>query len=113
MKRRLPKEDYQELINLVDALNLCCDYEITTTEILAVESRPKRFAEYYERRYYGRCWERLSACLPVFHQVLHVANGIRWAGPMYVYWQWPMERVCGDDCEFSKVPGVCESQYHY
>lgn len=95
MKGQLPDEDYDELVNLIDAIHLCCDYEITTAEILAVESRLHRFVEYYERRYYNWRWERLPACLPVIHQVLHVAQGIRWAGPMYVYWQWPMERVCG------------------
>lgn len=38
---------------------------------------------------------RLSACLPVFHQLLHVANGLDWLGPMHVYSQWSMERLCG------------------
>lgn len=95
LKRRLPDEDYDEFINLVDAIYLCCDYEISVGDIDVVEARLKRFVQYYERRYYGRRWERLPACLPVFHQILHVAQGIRWAGPMYVYWQWPMERVCG------------------
>lgn len=89
----VPEEDYQEMINLVDGLNFCFDYEITTAQILVVESRLKRFIQYYARQYYGKCWERLSTCLHVFHQVLHVADSIRWAGSMYLYCQWPMERV--------------------
>lgn len=95
LKRRLPDKDYDEFLNLVDALHLSCDYEITENEIMVVEERLRRFVTYYEARYYAKRWEKLPACLPVFHQVLHVAQGIRWAGPMYVYWQWPMERVCG------------------
>ncbi|KAH0604134.1 uncharacterized protein H6S33_007165 [Morchella sextelata] len=95
LKDNLPEEDYSEFINIIDAVQLCYKNELTLAEINVVESRITRFIEYYERWYYGQKWERLPACLPVFHQALHVANGIRWAGPMFVYWQWPMERVCG------------------
>lgn len=29
------------------------------------------------------------------HQLLHVADGLKWLGPMHVYSQWGMERMCG------------------
>ena len=29
------------------------------------------------------------------HQLLHVADGLKWLGPMHVYSQWEMERMCG------------------
>ncbi|KAI5836757.1 hypothetical protein DFP73DRAFT_488309, partial [Morchella snyderi] len=92
-KNRIPDEDYEELLNLIDALHLCCDYAVTEGEIAVIETRLNRFYSYYERRYYGAKWERLSACLPVFHQILHVSGSISSAGPMFVYWQWPMERI--------------------
>lgn len=95
LRNRLPEQDYSEFINLVDTLQLGCDYEIIEGKITVVEERLKRFAKYYEDHYYNKRWERLPACLPVFHQILHVAQGINWAGPMFVYWQWPMEWVCG------------------
>lgn len=70
--------------------------ETTTDEIIArVEAGLIQFNQYYEKRYYAQKWEKLSACLPVFHQLLHVADGMRWIGPMHVYSQWTMERVCG------------------
>lgn len=94
-KKHLPNEDYEELLNLIDALHLACDYILTEGEIKVIDQRLRRFYSYYERRYYDKKWERLPACLPVLHQVLHVARGIESAGPMFVYWQWPMERVCG------------------
>ena len=28
---------------------------------------------------------RLAACLPVFHQLIHVADGLRWIGPIYTH----------------------------
>lgn len=95
MKGRLPDVDYIEFLNLIDAVRLSVDNMIAEGEIPVIEQRLRRFVHYYENRYYGRSWERLSSCLPVIHQVLHVAQAIRWLGPMYVYSQWPMERVCG------------------
>ena len=74
------------------------------------------FYTYYEKYFYAYKWERLAACLPVFHQLLHVADfvndiGRNFAdeyigiierltlsltiGPMHVYAQWGMERLCG------------------
>ena len=29
------------------------------------------------------------------HQLVHVADGLKWLGPMHVYSQWGMERMCG------------------
>lgn len=39
-------------------------------------------------------WARLKACLPVVHQILHVPQALRWAGPMDVYSQRAIERFC-------------------
>ena len=37
----------------------------------------------------------LAVCLPVFHQLIHVSDGLRWISPMHTYAQWAMERMCG------------------
>lgn len=79
LKNRLSNEDYAEFLNLIDAIHLCCDYEISVGEINVIEFRLKPFVQYCENRYYGRLWEKLPACLPVIHQILHVAHGICWA----------------------------------
>lgn len=95
LKDILPDEDYDEFISLVEGIQLSCDYILTKQDLTEMEERMLRFSIYYEKRYYRLEWERLKACLPVFHQILHVPQAMRWAGPMYVYSQWAMERFCG------------------
>ncbi|KAH0611860.1 uncharacterized protein H6S33_011125 [Morchella sextelata] len=95
MKGVLPEEDYVEFVNLIEAVQLTCDHSILDDDLTQLEVSIQRFSDYYERRYYRMKWTRLKACLPVFHQIIHVPQAIRWAGPMYSYSQWAMERFCG------------------
>lgn len=95
LKDVLPDHDYEEFISLVEAIQLSCDYTLTSEDCLEIDQRIIRFSKYYETRYYRMEWGRLKSCLPVFHQILHVPQALHWAGPMYVYSQWAMERFCG------------------
>ena len=45
--------------------------------------------------YYQYAPNRLSACPVTIHALLHIADGIEAAGPMWAYWAFPMERHCG------------------
>lgn len=45
--------------------------------------------------YYQHDSARLSACPLVIHALLHIGDGIRMAGPVWVYWCFLMERYCG------------------
>ena len=38
---------------------------------------------------------RLSACPLTIHALLHIADGIDAAGPVWCYWSFAMERFCG------------------
>lgn len=106
LKGLLPDEDYEEFISLVEAIQLSCDYTLKKEDFSEMDARIERFSRYYESRYYRMEWGRLKACLPVFHQILHVPQALRWAGPMYVYSQWAMERFCGI------LAGLCINQYY-
>jgi hypothetical protein len=37
----------------------------------------------------------MSACPLTIHALLHIADGIEAAGPVWAYWAFPMERFCG------------------
>ena len=39
--------------------------------------------------------ERISTCPVTIHSLLHVADGIEAAGPVWTYWSFVMERYCG------------------
>jgi hypothetical protein len=95
LKDRLPDEDYRAFIDFVTAIRICLQPSIQAPDIAVVRQRLKDFLEYYEHRYYALRFDRLPACLPVFHQLAHVADFLDTLGPMWVYSQWVMERVCG------------------
>lgn len=49
----------------------------------------------YFREYYQYNTQRLAACRISLHYILHVADCIKYCGPCWSHWQFPMERVCG------------------
>lgn len=49
----------------------------------------------FHRLYYQYSPDRLSTCPVTIHSLLHIADGIEQAGPVWAYWAFPMERFCG------------------
>jgi len=56
----------------------------------------------YHRIFYQHDSERISTCPVTIHSLLHIADGIHAAGPVWTYWSFVMERYCG----FLKRDGV-------
>src|SRR6266581_3829214 len=44
--------------------------------------------------YYQHKPERLPACLLTIHALLHIPDQIRWMGPCWTTWAFPIERQC-------------------
>jgi predicted RNA binding protein YcfA (HicA-like mRNA interferase family) len=95
LEPHLPEVHYDAFCNLMRVIGLSTENVLTDDEIKSVEVHMRAFSEYYENTFYGRKWNNLPACLPVFHQLIHVADALRWIGPMHTYAQWAMERMCG------------------
>lgn len=51
--------------------------------------------DYLFREYYQNDDQHLTACRISFHYLLHVADSIKYCGPSWTHWQFPMERMCG------------------
>ena len=47
------------------------------------------------RLYYQYKPERLPACPLTIHALLHIPDQIRWMGPCWTMWAFPIERQCG------------------
>ena len=47
------------------------------------------------RMYYQHDLRRLRVCTLPIHALLHIADDIRNAGPVWCYWAFAMERFCG------------------
>lgn len=92
---RLKEPHYGEYVNLIRAMMLSVQYELTTDEIAEIRRRMDRFVMYYEANMYRFDYYRIQACLSVIHYLRHIADCIEWAGPLFVYWQYCTERLCG------------------
>ncbi|KAF8581153.1 hypothetical protein K439DRAFT_1354968 [Ramaria rubella] len=53
------------------------------------------WVQQYKRWYYQYKEEHLLACTFNIHALLHIPAYIRWCGPAWTTWQFPMERFCG------------------
>ena len=92
---RLDQECYEQWLQFIKALEIVEDSYVTLDSVDEAEERFAKFLLHYEKTYYRYKFSRLQCCKSQFHLVAHVAEGIRWLGPMTNYSQWTMERVCG------------------
>ncbi|KAF7761920.1 hypothetical protein Agabi119p4_9912 [Agaricus bisporus var. burnettii] len=97
LRRRFPKAQYyKHFLKLVELLKLCLSFEIDQEMLLRIEEGFVQWVWDYERFYYCNVSARLSACPLTLHALLHIAWGIRVAGPVWSYWAFPMERECNN-----------------
>jgi hypothetical protein len=61
------------------------------------------------RIFYQHDPERVSTCPVTVHSLLHIADGIEAAGPVWTYWAFVMERYCG----YLKRDGVRSRSHPY
>ncbi|GES82418.1 hypothetical protein GLOIN_2v1644898 [Rhizophagus clarus] len=95
LKTYLDKRHLQGWTYFVKAVKLCLEPEISKEQIDDVQLLLKKFSDYYKREYYQNNGQRLAACKISFHYLLHVADSIKYCGPSWTHWQFPMERMCG------------------
>ncbi|PPR05894.1 hypothetical protein CVT24_006642, partial [Panaeolus cyanescens] len=109
LRDRFPDNQYYiHFMQLVSLLKLCLDLEYTEEEIDLLEAGFVEWVEEYERLYYQHDYDRLSACPLTIHALLHIAWGIRTAGPVGAYWAFLMERHCN-----ALLPAVRSKRYPY
>ncbi|KAH9930109.1 uncharacterized protein B0H18DRAFT_873442 [Fomitopsis serialis] len=86
---------YKHFIKLVKILHVCLQFEMTRSEVADVRRGLAEWVEEYEKIYYQNTPSRLAACPLTIHALLHVADSIEAAGPVWASWAFPMERYCG------------------
>ncbi|KAG6837151.1 hypothetical protein H0H93_013741 [Arthromyces matolae] len=86
---------YKHFVRFVRIINLCLQFEITNEEVEDVRKEIITWVKDYKDIYYEHDVERLSACPVTVHALLHIADSIKSAGPVWCYWAYPMERYCG------------------
>ncbi|RPA72155.1 hypothetical protein BJ508DRAFT_335347, partial [Ascobolus immersus RN42] len=89
----LPDVHFRGYILFVRAFQATLKKSYSNDEMDELENLWLQFSEYYETQLYKLRYKRLHYCLPIFHQILHIAEYTRRLGPMYAQSQFPMERV--------------------
>ena len=113
LQGRFPEDRYYDhFCSLVRILNLCLQFEISEKDIDEIELGIREWVVDYERcvcpfrfqktdsihtssLYYQHEPERLPACPLTIHALLHIPDQIRWMGPCWTTWAFPIERQCG------------------
>ncbi|KAF7302298.1 hypothetical protein MIND_00797300 [Mycena indigotica] len=96
LHRRFRKERYyRHFLELVRLLNICLKFENTRAEIDEVRLGFVDWVQKYEKFYYQYKPDRLPTCPLTIHALLHIADSIKFCGPVWAYWAFPMERFCG------------------
>ncbi|PPR04228.1 hypothetical protein CVT24_013310 [Panaeolus cyanescens] len=95
LRHRLASKYYKHFMQLRQLILKCISFNITGEDLQFIETGFQSWVQTYERYYYMDRSDRLSACPLTIHSLLHIADGIRAAGPVSCYWAFPMERHCG------------------
>ncbi|GBE87125.1 hypothetical protein SCP_1003720 [Sparassis crispa] len=86
---------YEHFIELVKLLHMCLEFEISRQDIAIVRAGFIKWVTTYERIYYQHSPERLGICPVTIHALLHIADSIETASPVWACWSFPMEHFCG------------------
>ena len=114
LRCRFPQECYyKHFCSLVKILNLCLQFKISEKEIKEIESGIHKWVVDYKQcvppfiskklntdsihtssLYYQHNPKQLLACPLTIHTLLHIPDQIRWMGPCWTTWAFPIERQC-------------------
>ncbi|QRV97963.1 Transposase family Tnp2 protein [Ceratobasidium sp. AG-Ba] len=86
---------YRHFIDLVKLINMCCALSITREDVQSIRDGFAQWVRKYETLYYQKTRDRIRACTLPLHALLHIADDIEAMGPVWCYWAFPMERLCG------------------
>jgi hypothetical protein len=92
----LPSEHYDAFISLVEGIEQCTAAIAIDHIDNDIRHRMNAFLQHFENEYYQLKQARLSACRSQVHMLAHVADQVKWSGPLSTCSQWCCERLCGD-----------------
>ena len=101
LRGRLWGRAYAHWAMFVRAMTLLFQKELAPDEIDYAERLLEIWVRQYEEIYYGHgdggdaSADRLSACRGQIHGLLHLPQNTRVLGPLFCYWQYPVERYIG------------------
>ncbi|GAO52183.1 hypothetical protein G7K_6266-t1 [Saitoella complicata NRRL Y-17804] len=95
LEGRLPERYLANWETLCEAYVRSIEFEITMDDLAKIRLLFKRFVRDYESLYYQKDHRRMQVCPSSIHMLLHLADCIEQLGPAWVFWAFPMARMCG------------------
>lgn len=95
LKGILDDRCYTHFMRLVSAFTTSMDTAFSAKDIITVKEDICAFLIHYEATYYQYKYDKVSVCTSQFHYLAHIPDMLEWLGPVWAYWQFPMERMCG------------------
>ena len=92
---RLPDYCLQHWKLLKDAFSLLYQTQISRAEAQEARKLLIDFVLQYEAIYFQQEKSRLKACTSQIHALLHIVDSVTWLGPVFCFWQFPLERYVG------------------
>ncbi|KAI0087621.1 hypothetical protein BDY19DRAFT_1073305 [Irpex rosettiformis] len=91
------KKYYDHFVDFVRIIQMCLQFDIPVSDVAKIRTGFIEWVKKYEEYvlYYQHDPSRLSACPLTIHALLHIADSIVIAGPVWASWAFPMERYCG------------------
>ncbi|KAK1229010.1 hypothetical protein PQX77_007937 [Marasmius sp. AFHP31] len=87
---------YDHFIRLVQLFNVCFALSVSRDKVDGyLRQGFANWVSTYERLYYQYTPDRLPTCTLPIHALLHLADEILRAGPVWCHWNFPTERFCG------------------
>ena len=96
LKRYLPDKYWQHWELFVDIVNIFLRHQLTLADLRQIQQLCEDFVIGYEKLYYRFKEDRLNLCRYSIHSLLHLSQCLEIIGPCYTFWEFPMERTCGE-----------------
>ncbi|KAI0087703.1 hypothetical protein BDY19DRAFT_892356 [Irpex rosettiformis] len=96
LKDRFPdKRYYEHFVDFVQLVEMCLQFDMPVSDVARIRTGFIIWVKQYEELYYQYNPSRLPTCPLTIHALLHIADSILIAGPVWASWAFPMERYCG------------------
>ncbi|EIW62612.1 uncharacterized protein TRAVEDRAFT_115107 [Trametes versicolor FP-101664 SS1] len=99
---------YDHFVLLVKLLRKCLQFELSQATVAEIRTGFAQWVLKYEEFYYQYEPDRLPMCPVTIHALLHIADSITQAGPVWAAWAFIMERYCG-----ALQPAIRSRRYPY
>lgn len=101
-------DDYMEgWFKFSQLCRLLCLWELSNQDLTKIKQLSLEFYDHFSRYYYKLRDDRIHFMRFIYHEVIHLADGIKNCGPLSLLAQWPMENFIG------YVKNRCNAKYKF